>query len=199
MPAMMKRRWISVQTAAAGSFFGACLAVALCGCSPDATFHIQQPRLTGRQRDITLTSTSAAYGRAEDGRAWHILVRFPLPGAASGRPGYLVYLHVPEPTAGEAVSYPLGETAAARGFFFQRAGEGRGRELVISGFVRLEPQAPGRWFLRLLANGALGTQIQGTAVLRPDHLNVRDYVETRHPGDVADLLKPSATTRDTGK
>lgn len=198
MPAMVNRPSAFVRVAAT-AVHGTGLLLVVCGCNPDATFQVHQPRLTGRQQNMTLTGTSALYGRTEDGRAWHILVRFPLPGAASGRPGYLVYLHVPVPGVQGKTSYPLGETAVARGFFFQRAGEGRGRELIGSGFVRLESRASGRWFLRLLANGGLGTQIRGTAILSPEHLNVRDYIETHHPGDVADLLRPPVATRNANR
>lgn len=166
------------------------------GCAPAATFRIHQPRLIGRQRDMTLTSVNAAYGRDEQAAAWHVLLRFPLPGASSGRMGYLIYLHVPEPPVRKGgVSYALSETAGARGFFFQRAGEGRGREPIISGFVHLERRGPDQCALRLVANGDVGTEIQGTALLLRDDLNVRDYLDEHHPGDVADLLKPTATSR----
>jgi hypothetical protein len=180
--------------AVAGAFLSACVS-ALCGCTPAATFEVHQPRLPGRQQNMTLTSVSADYGRAQDRGAWQILIRFPLPGASSGRPKYILYLHVPDPSAHESTTYPLGETAAARGFFVQKAGEGRGRELITGGFVELRRKTGGEWFLRLMANGAMGTQFRGTATLTRRDLDVRDYVEVHHPGDVADLLKPSVSTR----
>ncbi len=147
---------------------------------------------------MTLTTSNADYGRAEGRGGWHILVRFPLPGATSGRPNYIVYLHVPDPSPGEPTTFPLGKTSPARGFFVQRAGEGRGRELIVGGFVELKQLSDRRWFLRLTADGELGTQILGTATLTRRDLDVRDYVERHHSGDVADLLAPPVAGQKNG-
>ncbi len=144
---------------------------------------------------MTLTTLNADYGRSEGHEGWHILLRFPLPGAMSGRPNYVVYLHVPNPSPSETTTFPLGKTAPARGFFVQKAGEGRGRELIVGGFVELKRLSDGRWFLQLTADGELGTQILGTATLTRRDLDVRDYIERHHPGDVADLLAPPVSTR----
>lgn len=179
----------------------AVLACGLAACSrpPTATFEVHQPRMPGRQQEMTLTSSDARYGCAADKDAWQILVEFPLPGAASGRSKYVVYLHVPDPSACDSATYPLGETAVARGFFIQKAGEGRGREIFVGGFVELRRGQMGTWSVKLLADGALCTQIRGTAELKLDNLNVRDYIEAHHRGDVADLLRPAVTTQKANR
>ncbi|MGB9627003.1 MAG: hypothetical protein ACPMAQ_19280, partial [Phycisphaerae bacterium] len=192
---MISDRWNRGARRRVAAFGVSAMILLLGGCGPVATFRVLQPRLTGRQQDMTLTSSSAEYGQAEDRGGWHILVRFPLPGAMSGRPNYLVYLHVPDPGSQESVTFPLGETATARGFFVQKAGEGRGRELMVGGFVVLSRLSGGRWLLQLTADGAMGTQILGTATLTRRDLDVRDYIERHHPGDVADLLAPPVSTR----
>ncbi len=49
--------------------------------------HLEYEMMKVAANQMDYQAASALYGRTEDGRAWHILVRFPLPGAASGRPG----------------------------------------------------------------------------------------------------------------
>jgi|GEM_PF-3386668 len=150
--------------------------------------------MTGLQRDMTLTSTDALYGRAEDADYWHILIRYPLPGAASGTTSYVLYLNVPDPGRAERVAYPIGPRGPARGFFYQARGTARGRELIASGFVWLRRRAGDRWLVTLSAEGKLGTRLKGLAVLSRSDLAVRDYIEQRHAGDVADL-RETATSR----
>ncbi|MBN1488469.1 MAG: hypothetical protein JXA69_01010 [Phycisphaerae bacterium] len=138
---------------------------------------------------MKLTSDEAAYGHADTAEAWHILLRFPLPGATSGDAEYTVYLSVPDSTAQEIVAYTIGRTATAHGFFYQTHGEQRGREDFVEGCVWLKRKSARQWLVTVKAKGRLATRIEGTALLTRRDLDVRDYLEARHAGDIAQLMQ----------
>lgn len=151
--------------------------------------------MSGNQQTLSLTSVYASYGAATEAGAWDVLLRFPLPGATTGNCPYVVYLRVPDPGKRRQVEYTLGTTAAARGFFYQAYGEGRGREIITGGSVRIRRTLSGSWTVALKAECQLGTRLEGAATLKRNDFSVRDYLEQRHDGDVADLVKARATSR----
>lgn len=109
------------------------------GCAHQSRVSLVQPQLSGLQRDIRLRSQQGYW--ADDGRTRRLLVEFPLPGAATGQPNYLLYLRVPHaittqptPTMGSVIS----------GFFIQTRGENAGLAVLQDAKVSLLPrQLPG--------------------------------------------------------
>lgn len=180
-----------------GSGTGACglaMAAALLGgmgacAEPHATVRVQQPHLSGRQQDLSLTTVRAAYAPAlsvGDAR-WHVLLRFPPTGATTGAETYVVYLLVPDPAENAAVAYAVGETAPAHGFLHQLHGRTRGLALITQGFVWMKRLARGRWSLRIDVECADGAHITGDADIVRDDYDVQTYVARHYAADVAKL------------
>jgi hypothetical protein len=145
--------------------WGLCAAVSGCSAS-GGSVTLFQPHLSGRQQEVRLTSEQAWW--ASDGDGDRVLVEFPLPGATTGRPMYLLYLRLDEPPAAQDGPAGAQEEAAGtetespptpgdvpvsqgdapaveerpdqnvRGFLIQTRGRYAGRAIVTGGTARFQ-------------------------------------------------------------
>ena len=143
-----------------------------------------------------------------------MLIEFPLPGASTGRPTFLLYLRVPagvvepalcaatapadtgagnhaasKPTDAPAASRPAGPTAKpmARGFFIQTRGDFAGLALVTGGTIGVKGKstAPDATReLRLELTFEDGSRITGQATARRDDWYLKKFETRERPADV---------------
>ena len=108
------------------------MAAMLAGCTPAAEIRLFQPQYVGAEQDINLQSNQVCWAPGEGME--RVLAEFPLPGAVSGRPTYLLYLRIPIVRPGE----PATATGSKRirGFLIQTQGRNAGLETLVAGKVR---------------------------------------------------------------
>lgn len=166
-----------------------CLAVVLIGCGPAAEVRLHQPHLTGRQRDLLLTSNQVHWASEQD--VERVLAEFPLPGAATGQPIYVLYLRLPagieEPTVADA------EGTTVRGFLIQTRGEYAGRSPIAGGMVQVAGTSQARGATRQLEIDLTcddGTRIGGRLRARRDDYRVRHFETHRRSADVQAVTQP---------
>ncbi len=174
-----------------------CWVAALAGCGPSADIHLFQPGLAGRQRDLRLTSEQV-YWTTGNG-AERILAEFPLPGAATGRPMYLLYLRWP---AGARELTAAGESAAGvRGFLIQTRDRYAGKASVVAGKVVVSGtsqsgKAPRRLDVELTCED--GTRVVGHLLAWRDDYYLSCFETHRRPADVQALSHPTAASDAEG-
>jgi len=167
------------------------------GCGPSAELHLIQPRLAGWQRHMRLVSEQACWSPGD--RVDRVLAEFPLPGAATGRPTFLLYLRLP---AGEAEPTVAAKTGATvRGFFIQTRGVFAGLAGVVDGKVRVRGTARGRDATRRIEFELVceeGSRLVGQMLARRDDYHLEHFETHRRPVDVDALAsaQPKPTTSE---
>lgn len=184
----------------------------MAGCGPAASLQLLQPQLAGRQQSITLQSNRTYW--SPGGRIERVLIEFPLPGASTGRPTFLLYLRIPagivEPSlcaaTAPAEEYPVNGTASnpvgtaasgqppsfstapmARGFFIQTRGDFAGLALITGGTVGVKGKSTAPDAARELSIELTcedGSRITGRAVARRDDWYIKKFETHERPADV---------------
>lgn len=160
----------------------------LTGCGPRGNVHLYQPQLSGCQQLMHLT-TERAYWAADNG-VTRILAEFPLPGASTGDPTYLLYLRLPS-GEGPATVNPKPSTAGARGFFIQIRGDYAGLAFVIGGELSMNGTGTARDALRTIEfelRCEEGSRLRGKVVATHDTYRLCKFEEDRRPADVRALI-----------
>jgi hypothetical protein len=162
------------------------MAAALAGCGPAAQVRLFQPEYAGAEQDIQLISDHACW--APEQGIERILVEFPLPGAVSGRPTYLLYLRIPVVRPGEPAvpdkAHPI------RGFLVQTQGRNAGLETLASGKVLMtgRSSAPeSKRELQVELTFEHNTILSGRLTARRDDQHIRLFETRQHPADVKAL------------
>ena len=134
------------------------------GCRPSASVELIQLQYRGPEERLSLASNEVHW--APDGGVERYLAEFPLPGAVTGKPAYLLYLRVASPA-----SSPGSDDCPVRGFIIQTRGEHAGLETVVGGEISIEGTSlAGRAMRRLEFDLQCeqGTRIRGTLGARRD-------------------------------
>jgi hypothetical protein len=182
------------------------------GCGPATNLQLVQPQLAGRQQSVQLHSDRAFW--SPGGPVDRALIEFPLPGASTGRPTFLLYLRLPvgtadpwvctatapadpasghgaasKPDAGPATRRPSNAHAGpmARGFFIQTRGDFAGLALITGGTIRINGRSNAPQATRELQIELTcedGSRITGRAVARRDDWYVKKFETREHPADV---------------
>jgi hypothetical protein len=162
---------------------------ALPGCAPQARLTLKQPQLTGWQQEMRLASDQVYWAPGKDSD--RVLAEFPLPGATTGRPCYLLYLRLPTDQDRPAVG--AGDNGFVRGFFIQTRGEFAGKAEVKTGEVHVRGRSRQRAATRKLRfdlrceDGCL--LIGELTATRNDWL-IQRFETQRRPADVEELIHP---------
>lgn len=160
------------------------------GCvRPDGDIRLIQPHLTGWESEVNLLSRQVYW--STDGVTDRLLAEFPLPGAMTGAPTYLLYLRWP---SGER-QVGAGHDAALRGFFIQTRGRHAGLALVTGGSmtVRGSSQKPGATRgVELDLACEEGSGLRGRLRARRDDWTLERFETHRYPTDVQALIAPRA-------
>ena len=184
------------------------VATILHGCMPAVSdVRLLQPHMDRWQRDLQLRTEQAFW--SPEKKTDRILAEFPLPGATTGTPMYLLYLQI---AAGE----PLQElasppTSPAKGFFIQVRGDHAGLALVTAGTVRVEKRSLSSEAIRRLRidlHCEDGTRVTGWLAAQRDDWQLTYFEKHRRPADVKILTggvasaspsvqHPSAESRPT--
>src|SRR5690606_23960671 len=121
---MLNGRWRAAQCFVIGWM---CF---ICACSNPSVLRLDQPHLPEPQRRLNLLSEQVCW--TESDGVYRVLAEIPLPGAATGRPAYLLYLRFVLPSDEE--SAPLAGRDV-RGFLIQTRGAYAGLAEVIGAAV----------------------------------------------------------------
>lgn len=171
--------------------------VILAGCGPAAEVRLFQPQYVGAERDLHLLSNQVCW--ASSPGMERVLAEFPLPGAVSGRPTYLVYLRIPIRAPGEPATQS--GTQPIRGFLIQTQGRNAGLETLVAGKVQMKGKSMARQAVRELQVDLTfehHTRMTGRLTARRDDRRVHIFETRRRPADVAALetsLAPGGATR----
>ena len=161
------------------------LGLAVGGCGrPAATLNLIQPKLEGWQKQVALESDQVVWASGPSGLRF--LAEFPLPGARTGRPTYVLYLRTSD-QAGES-QVGLGQEGA--GFLIQTRGELAGMASFTGGTAQLGradglARATRRVKLELTCED--GTQVVGELTARRDDWSMHRFETVQRPADVAAL------------
>ena len=174
------------------------LALSSAGCGPPADVLLFQPKLPQRQKYIHIQSEETYW--TNDAGSLRILAEFPLPGATTGKPTYLLYLRLPhnqieQENAGEGQS-------TVRGFLIQTRGKYSGLASIIGGKVTVKGKSQASNATRRLTidlHCEDGTQITGRLRAGRNDWHMKQFETRRRPADVRALADQPATTpaRDT--
>ncbi len=159
---------------------------ALAGCEPSSRVRLDQPHLEGWQREMNLRSDAVTW--AAGGDMERVLAEFPLPGAATGKPMYLLYLRLPAGV--EELDVTPGQAAAARGFFIQMRGQLAGLAMLTNGHVEVTGESQSRDAIRKLTLDLTcedGSRLTGELRARRDDWHVQQFETRRRPADVHTL------------
>lgn len=171
------------------------LSSGLVGCGPSAELNLIQPQLAGWQRHMRLISEQIYW--SPDDQVDRVLAEFPLPGAATGRPTFLLYLRLPAGESEPTVSAKAGSTV--RGFFIQTRGVFAGLAEIVGGEIKIYGTARGRGATRRVKFELVceeGSRLVGQALARRDDYHVKQFETHRRPIDVETLIssQPKSTT-----
>lgn len=164
------------------------LAAVAGGCGPAAKVNLVQPQLTGPQSDLQLVSDNAHWAKADE--VTRVLAEFPLPGARTGTPTYLLYLRMPADEKLTRVNADPGQPQV-RGFIIQTRGEYAGLTRLTAGAVEMRKPSPLSGNTRKVAIDATcedGTRITGTIKVDRDDFVVSRFETRRRPADVQNLI-----------
>lgn len=178
---------------------GAGLLAASLGCqSPAGSVQLTQPQLQGWQRELRLQCSQIRWAGAGDARLERFVAEFPLPGAMSGRPTYLLYLRLP---AGESnVSFAADASPGGRGFFVQTRGEYAGLAQLAGGTVKVRGTSKSAGATRRLRLDLVlddGSRLTGQVEASRDEYFVSRFENRRHPADVQALLVAPSESKTT--
>lgn len=161
------------------------LALAVGGCGrPAATLELIQPNREGWQKRVSLESDQVLWASGPSGL--RILAEFPLPGARTGRPTYVLYLRTTD-QAGEA---QVGAGQEGAGFLIQTRGELAGMAFFTGGTAKLgRPDGIARVSRRVQVDLTCddGTRVVGEMTARRDDWSLHRFETVQRPGDVAAL------------
>lgn len=168
-----------------GGFVGVILAV-VTGCGPAAQVRLIQPQYPGAEGNVRLQSNQVCWAPGEGFDRF--LAEFPLPGAVSGRPTYVLYFRVPAPRPGEKASEA--EVRPMRGFLIQTQGNNAGLEMLVSGKVQsrgtsMADDAVRKLDIELTFEG--NTTMSGRLTARRNDRYVKTFETRRHPSDIQTL------------
>lgn len=164
------------------------MAAGLIGCGPAAEVRLFQPQYVGVEQDIRLQTDHVCWAPGH-GMA-RFLAEFPLPGAVSGRPTYLLYLRVPMIASAE--TRPAGNPQAVRGFLIQTQGRNAGLEILKSANVSVKGRsmasdAPRELEVELTFEG--NTTLKGRLNAKRNDRHLKHFETRRRPADVQALLE----------
>jgi hypothetical protein len=160
------------------------------GCQSTGNVWLVQPRLTGWQREVKLQSEQVRWARAGGEDIERVLAEFPLPGARTGRPTYLLYLRMPAGTA--QVSFEPGASPHGRAFLIQTRGEFAGLARAVGGSVELRGKSSAdqiKRHYRLDLRFEDDSHVVGEVEAVRDDYFVSRFETKRRPGDVATLIQ----------
>jgi len=157
------------------------------GCGPPAELHLIQPHLPVWQKHIHLSSQDAYWSPGE--QMDRVLLEFPLPGATSGRPTYILYLRLPsgieEPTVAENPS------PTARGFLIQTRGDYAGLALITKGKIKVKGTSKSSKAKRKLEfefDCEDGSRLLGKAQAKRNDWYIQRFETQRRAADVEALM-----------
>jgi hypothetical protein len=162
-----------------------------------------QPQLTGWQREVRLNTEDVKWARADG--VDRVLAEFPLPGAQTGRPTYLLYLrassgvktaHLDSKADGKA-----GTNTQGQGFMIQTRGEYAGLARLSNGTLRMHgPSLLNARKQRIEVDVTCedGTRMIGDLTATRDDYLVSRFETKQRPADVQALLK-TATSAPAAK
>ncbi len=162
------------------------------GCGPAGQISLIQPQLTGWQRVVRLKSNDIHWAEAEGVN--RVLAEFPLPGAQTGRPTYLLYLRMPNKASTASFEGSTNPKKQGLGFMIQTRGEYAGLALLSGGTVRMHGASPlgsdtRRFDVDLTCED--GTQIAGTLTATRDDYLLSRFETKRRPADIQALQRSS--------
>jgi hypothetical protein len=168
------------------------------GCESTGNIWLVQPRLTGWQRELKLNSEQVRWARAGGEDVERILAEFPLPGARTGRPTYLLYLRLP--AGRQQVSFEPEASPSGQGFLIQTRGEFAGMVRAIGGSIEIRGKSSADQINRRLGVDLTfedDSHFVGEIEAFRDDYFVSRFENKRRPGDVAILVNhgSEATTR----
>lgn len=169
----------------------------LCGCAPPNAFRLEQPRLTGAQRRLELTSEQVYWTGAEP--LYRLLAEIPLPGAGTGRPAFLLYLRVTANTDGQGA--PPGPVEV-RGFLIQTRGTQAGLTPLTAATVAGDRPGQTTWKLRVDLTFEDSSRLTGHLTATRSDWTLTRFETRSHAADVQALLtgplpvlRPMPTTK----
>ena len=164
----------------------------LVGCGPAADVRVFQPQYSGAEQNIHLQS-ERVFWAPEHGLV-RVLAEFPLPGAVSGRPTYLLYLRMPVGGSGDALA--AGGEQQIRGFLIQTQGRNAGLETVREGKVSVKGKSEAPDAVRQLQvdlSFEHNTLLSGRLTARRNDRYLSTFETRLHPLDVQALKSPPTT------
>ena len=165
--------------------------LALAGCGPAADVRLFQPQYVGAERDIHLQSEHVCW--APEAGEVRVLAEFPLPGAVSGRPTYLLYLRMP---AGHTGAPAAEGQQRIRGFLIQTQGRNAGLETVREGQASVKGRSNAPDAVRELRVDLVfeqNTRLSGRLTAKRNDRYLRTFETRRRPLDVQALKSPPAS------
>ncbi len=177
-------------------------AIAVCvaligGCAPAARVSLVQPQLTGLQHNLQLESDEVYWARS--GAVNRMLAEFPLPGARTGRPTYLLYLRWPA-GAKSASATAKARKDRLRGFMIQTRGTYAGLVHVTEGQITVRgasQSADGKRRILLDLKCEDGSEVEGAVTASHDDYFVSYFETHRRPADVQALIQAQSQTAAT--
>ncbi len=161
------------------------------GCGPKAEVRLFQPAYGGAEQSLHLT-TNQTFWTSGDGME-RVLAEFPLPGAAAGRPTYLLYLRVPAASSTSPVKSAAGGGAPVRGFLIQTQGRNAGLEMVVGGTISVKGRSQVHDVSRELELELAfedGTTLSGYLSARRNDWHLHVFETRQRPADVQALDQP---------
>lgn len=165
---------------------GVALAVAaiLHGCTPAISdVRLIQPHMDRWQRDLQLRTELAFW--STDAKTERILAEFPLPGATTGTPMYLLYLRIAAGQPSEVLAdLP---SSPPRGFLIQVRGNHAGLALITAGTVQVEKGSQFSEAVRRLRVDLRcedGTRLTGVLAAQRDDWQLTYFEKHRRPADM---------------
>lgn len=168
------------------------LMVAASGCAPAGRMMLGQSHLAGYQHQVQLESDHVYWSASDE--TCRVLAEFPLPGARTGHPTYLLYLRMPA-AAKTASLAAVADSDQACGFLIQTRGEYAGLTRIVDGNVEVRaPLVPGtsKRRIRIDAKCEDGTQLAGEFNATHDDYQVGHFENRQRPADVQNLRKPAS-------
>lgn len=149
---------------------------------------LRQPRLEGRETNLRLRSEQVYWTRSAG--VERMLAEFPLPGATTGKPMYLVYLRYPVDK--ERVSVDPLHTDAACGFLIQTRNRNAGLTTIEHGKLTVHrglTPSSGAHVLELGISCADDSKLVGRLVAERNDWMVENFEQFRRAGDVQKLIE----------
>ncbi len=148
---------------------------------------LRQPQLEGRQNNLRLTSEQV-YWTADDG-VERMLAEFPLPGATTGKPMYLVYLRYPADK--KRIGVDPGHKDAACGFLIQMRNSNAGLTMIEHGKLTVKrglSPSKGRHVIELGISCADDSKLIGRLIAQRNDWMMENFERFRRAGDVQALI-----------